>query len=116
MELSCLGQKRAYNVTSTWPELRLTQQKQVNYICWLVNVSVDKPWFYRYLTWADIDMLNQNYNCSVEYSGTEGTIQSHDGYPLLPYNSSYRWANDHTSKPKQEAMEPDCGGGLSTSH
>ena len=32
MELSCLGQKRAYDVTSTWPELRLTQQKQVNYM------------------------------------------------------------------------------------
>ena len=49
----------------------------------------------RYLTWADIDMLNQNYNCPVEYAGTEGTIQSHEEYPLLNYNKTYRWGN-HT--------------------
>ena len=51
----------------------------------------------RYLTWADIDMLNRNYNCPMEYSGTEGTIQSHEEYPLVPYNSSYRWVVIHKS-------------------
>ena len=40
-------------------------------------------------------MLNQNYNCPVEYSGAEGTIQSHEDYPLINYNKSYRWGN-HT--------------------
>ena len=44
----------------------------------------------RYLTWSDIDMLNRNYDCPAKYSGSEGTIESHEGYPLIPYNSSYR--------------------------
>ena len=51
----------------------------------------------RYLTWVDVDMLNRNYNCPVEYSGTEGTIQSHEEYPLVSYNSSYRYRVSHKS-------------------
>ena len=35
-------------------------------------------------------MLNRNYDCPAKYSGSEGTIESHEGYPLIPYNSSYR--------------------------
>jgi hypothetical protein len=44
----------------------------------------------RYLAWADINLLNRNYNCPVQYSGASGEITSHEGYPDQPYDVDYR--------------------------
>jgi len=44
----------------------------------------------RYITWADMDLVNSNYECPVEYSGEQGVIQSHPTWPAQDYPDSYR--------------------------
>ena len=45
---------------------------------------------HRYITWADMDLVNSNYECPVEYSGEEGVILSHPTWSAEDYPDSYR--------------------------
>lgn len=65
----------------------------------------------RYITWADMDLVNSNYECPVEYSGEQGVIQSHPTWPAQDYPDSYRCPLQVPPPPyPQEALVPRRGG------